>query len=186
MRDFVNEAIRLAVALEKKCYDFYRKGAMMAPDQAGREIFERLASEEAGHIDALRAESPEPWCDVQRLDQQPGMDGRLSEPQGKLLDQLRLALLNRQFSIDLYATLAKSFREPSISRVFEMTLLIARKELRSIRQEYLQADAIPAAPNITRRQRRTHVRSGLIPAIPNKHSQLFFSLLDSGRHPNLG
>jgi len=186
MREFVNEAIRLAVALERKCYDFYRKGAQMAPDQAGRQIFERLASEEARHIDALRAESTEPWYDVQRLDQQPGMDVKLSEPQGKLLDQLRLALLNRQFSIDLYATLAKSFKEPAISRVFEMTLLIARKELRSIRQEYLQADAIPAAPSITRRQRRTHVRSGLNPAVPNKHTQLFFSMLDSGRYSNLG
>ncbi len=184
MRDFVTEAIRLAVALERKCYDFYRKGATMAPDPEGRLIFERLASEEAGHIDALQAESPAPLCDTQRCAQQPEIEGRLREPQGKLLDQLRLALLNRQFCIDLYTTFAKSFREPSICRVFEMTLLIARKELRSIRQEYLQADAAPGTSIVTRRQRRTHARSGLHPVTPNKHSEVFFSMLDSGRHSN--
>lgn len=186
MRDLITEAVRFAVSIERKCYDFYRKAALTAASQVGRQIFERLASEEARHIGALRDEAPALWSEVQHPLQQPGMDCPLNEPQGSLFEQLRHALLNKQYSIDLYTTLARSFREPSICRVFETTLQTARKELRSIRQEYLQGDSITATSLITRRPRRSHLRCGLQPPPPNKHSQLFFSMLDSGRQSQNG
>ena len=188
MKEFIAEAIRFAIIIEKKSYDLYRKAAMTVPDQAGRELFENLAREESQHIDALLREHPGTWrCNLLQRDEQPVLDTQLREPQSsRLFDQLRHALLDKRWNIDLYTTLARTFREPSICRVFEGALGIARKEFRLIKEEYLQADPPTSGPARSRRARRPHTRAGIHPMIPNKHSELFFSMLDSGRQSQIG
>ena len=196
MREFIAEAVRFAVIIEKKSYDLYRKAAMTVPDQGSKQIFDRLAREQSQHIDALLREHPGPWCCTlpqgtcsplpQRTARQPLVEVDLNEPRGGgVFDQLRLALLDKRWCIDLYATFAKTFREPSLCRVFEVALDIARKQFRMITDEYRRADLALRTPEVNRRARRTHIRAGLHPVTPNKHSELFFSMLDSGRQSQL-
>jgi len=180
----IAEAVRFTVIHEKKSYDLYQKAAMTVPDQGSRQIFERLAREESRHIDALLREHPGTWCSAlqQPCGQQPEIDPELNEPRGNgLFDQLRHALLDKRWCIDLYATLARTFKEPSLCRIFEVAQEIARKQFRLITEEYREADLTLRNPGKNRRARRTHTRAGIQPVIPNKHSQLFFSMLDSGR-----
>lgn len=189
MRDFVAEAVRFAVAIEKKSYELYRHAAVTVPDQAGRQIFERLAREESRHIDALLREYPGIWQSgmKHKAAQQPRIERNLAEPAGDaLFDQLHLALLDKRWSIDFYTTLARAFREPRICRIFELALAAARKEFRFITDLYLHAEIPFASPRTDRPPRRTHIRNGIHPAKPNKHSQLFFSLLDAGRQSQPG
>jgi len=183
MEDLIAEAVGFAVIVEKKSYDLYRKAAMTVPDQGSKQVFERLAREESQHIDSLLREHPGAWCcGLQHADRQPEIDADLAESRGSdLPDQLRAALLDKRWCIDLYATLAKSFKEPTLCKVFELALEMARKQFHLITKEYRQAERPLDTPAINRRARRIHIRAGIHPINPNKHSELFISMLDSGR-----
>lgn len=184
MRELIAEAVKFTVTVENKSYASYRRWAATATDPAGRRIFERLAHEKSGHIDSLLAQHPE--IRYEMLMEPAGRnyvaECRFDEATGRgLFDLLRLALLEKRSSIDLYATLSRSFKEPSISRIFEAALSLARNEFKSINALYLKADIPTALPKCTRPPRRTHFRGELHHACPNKHTELFFSMLDSGR-----
>lgn len=184
MRDFIAEAVRFAVIIEKKSYDIYRQAALEVVDLAGKRIFEKLARDESMHIDSLLWQHPGTWCSdlKQKQEPQPGVEWDLSGPSGnRLFDQLRLALLNKRWSIGFYTTLLKTFKEPLICRVFEVTLAVARNEFKLITDEYLQADVSYGKPRDNRPPRRVHMREGILASPPNKHSELYFSMLDAGR-----
>ncbi len=189
MRDFIAEAVRFAVIIEKKSYDIYRQAALEVVDLAGKRIFEKLARDESKHIDALLWQHPGTWCSDlrQKSETQPGVEWDLTGPTGnRVFEQLRLALLNKRWSIGFYTMLLRAFKEPRICRVFEMTLAVARKEFKLITDEYLQADACCGHSRSNRPPRRVHVREGIPASPPNKHSQLYFSMLDAGRVSRLG
>lgn len=189
MRDFIAEAVRFAVIIEKKSYDIYRQAALEVVDLGGKRIFEKLARDESKHIDALLWQHPGTWCSdlKQKQEPQPVVEWDLSGPSGnRLFDQLRLALLNKRWSIGFYTTLLKTFKEPRICRVFEITLEVARTEFKLITDEYLQADVSYGTPRSNRPPRRVHTRAGILPSPPNKHSELYFSLLDTGRSSRQG
>lgn len=186
MKELVIEAVQFALSVEKSCYDFYRRAALMAQEQKARQIFEQLARQEAQHLDAMRDGAPTCCCEPQPIYHHEGIISDLNGGQGKLLEQLRLCLLNKHAVVNLYLALSRCFKEPSVSTIFEAALAIARQELSAIRQYYLRSEPLPASAAIIRRPRRIHTRGGIPLLQPNKHSQLYFSMLDSGRQSHLG
>lgn len=185
MKELVIEAVQFAVSVEKSCYDFYRRAALAAQEQKARQIFEQLARQEAQHLDAMRDGSQTLCCEPQPNYRHEGIILDFDNSQGKFLEQLRLCLLNKYSVVNLYLALSRCFKEPSVSMIFEAALAVARQELTAIRQHYLHSEPLTSS-SVIRRPRRTHTRGGMPSLQPNKHSQLYFSMLDSGRQSHLG
>lgn len=188
MKELLAEAMGLVVRTEKESYALYRKVAATTTDPAGRLFFERLAQDEYSHIDALLKEFPDAGCRCTQLTAHPPRsEGGAYGASGRVIfEQLRLALLDKRSCIDLYETFLNSFRDPLLCRVFQKALEAARREFRLINAEYLKAE-VPACRVIPGRPpRRTHPGGSLHYLSPNRHSQLFFSMQDTGRQSQLG
>lgn len=52
---FARDALKMALAMENHCLEFYRKAAQSNKDAGGREIFERMVIEEEKHVADLKA-----------------------------------------------------------------------------------------------------------------------------------
>jgi hypothetical protein len=184
MDSFIEEAFRVAIQIEKNSYNLYRSAAGMIPEGSEKQLFERLATEEAKLLEQMIQSAPDALADIMqnRDDQRLScFDGNsIQSPEHRLFNHLRMALRNKHACLDLYTTFVKTFRDPAICRVFELALGVSRKLYGIIAHEYRQADLRLHKPGVTRRVKRTHIRSAGQP-IPNKHSQLFISLQDSGR-----
>ncbi|QWV94750.1 ferritin [Geomonas oryzisoli] len=186
MRELLAEAIRYAVSMERNSEMLYRRGALAAPEVVHRRFLERLAQEEGRHIEALlqqlsRTEAAEVDQGALLVHAAPAAE-RTTAP-GNHLHQ---ALLDKRFSIDLYATLCRCFKEPSLCRFFETALSVARRQFKLITYEYLKEGArrdVPASPGPPR---RSHQRGELPHRTPNRHSQLFFAMQDCGRQSRIG
>lgn len=176
MRELLAEAVRLVVGVERKSETLYRRGAMAAEDRH-RSFFQRLAEEQARRIEALLRQHPE----AEATAHEPGVP--LSCLAGNHLHQ---AMLDKRFSIDLYATFHRCFKEPSLCRLFETTLAVARKEFRLITAEYLKGGGRSEQAAASRPPRRSHLRGELPSRAPNRHSPLFFAMQDSGRPSRIG
>jgi Fur family ferric uptake transcriptional regulator len=50
---FARDALRIAIATERSGREFYARAAKMARDPRGKRVFERLATEEIGHLEKL-------------------------------------------------------------------------------------------------------------------------------------
>jgi len=177
------EAFRVTILTEMVSYELYRN-AVVTVSGGGRQVFERLARGQAKLIDEILEHCPAGVAGLadKPKDEQPcPLKGDFKQsPQRRLLDHLRMAMRDKQACIDRYATFVRTFREPGLCRIFELALSGARKQYGLIVQEYRQADQRVHRPGVDRRSKRTHLR-GVSRPVPNKHSQLFISLLDSGR-----
>ncbi|WP_224982932.1 ferritin [Geomonas agri] len=184
MRELLAEAIRLAVNVERNSERLYRKGAMAATELVQRSFFERLAQEESRHIEAL----------LQQLSQREAAQsdsGAISarptaaaEPATAPINHLYQALLDKRFSIDLYATFCRCFKDPALCRFFDAALAVARREFKLITAEYLKGSHSETPTAVP--PRRSHVRGELPHRIPNRHTQLFFAMQDCGRQSRIG
>ncbi|MBJ6799852.1 ferritin [Geomonas propionica] len=184
MKELLAEAIRLAVNMERNSEMLYRRGAMAATELMQKTFFERLAQEESRHIEAL-------------LQQLPHREAREIDPGGPQVrvpaamersaapgNHLHQALLDKRFSIDLYATFCRCFKEPALCRFFDAALAVARREFKQITAEYLKGgrtEVAAASP-----PRRSHQRGELPQRLPNRHTQLFFAMQDCGRQSRIG
>ncbi|HBG07123.1 MAG: hypothetical protein A2075_14395 [Geobacteraceae bacterium GWC2_58_44] len=184
MKDLIEEAFRVAILTETSSYELYRNATVMIPDGRGKQVFERLAREESKLIDEILKHCPDRLAELrQKPDDRPlpRFDECLLEsPERRLFNHLRVALRHKHACIDRYATFVNAFRDPALCEVFELALGMSRKQYGLIAQEYTQADLRLHRPGVNRRAKRTHFRGVSRPA-PNEHSQLFISLLDSGR-----
>ncbi|WP_129126528.1 hypothetical protein [Geomonas oryzae] len=176
MRELLAEAVRLVVGVERKSETLYRRGAMAAEDRH-RSFFQRLAEEQARRIEALLRQLPE----AEAAAHEPGVP-----PSCLAGDHLHQAMLDKRFSIDLYATFCRCFKEPGLCRLFETALVVARREFRVITAEYLKGGCRSDATATSRPQRRNHQRGELPNRAPNRHSPLFFAMQDSGRPSRIG
>jgi Fur family transcriptional regulator, ferric uptake regulator len=68
---FARDALKMALTVENKSMEFYRKAAGQNQDSAGREIFECMAKEEANHIAELNAQLEELHRQERGLEQAP-------------------------------------------------------------------------------------------------------------------
>lgn len=185
MKILREEAFRVAILTEKNSYDLYRNASVMVPEGPGKRVLERLAREQAKLIGEMLKYCPDSFPDLlkQVSDQcRPRLDGYAKQsPERRVFDHLRAALRDKHACIDRYATYVKTFREPTVCLVFELALSLSRKQFGFIAEEYRQAEQRVHRPGSNRRIKRAHL--GVIHhPTPNKHSQLFISLLDCGRH----
>ncbi|MBU5612935.1 ferritin family protein [Geomonas azotofigens] len=185
MKELLAEAIRVTVSMERNSEMLYRRGAM-TEEPGQRSFFERLAQEQSRRIDILLRQLSQ--ADTAEAD--PG--GALAriaatgERGGAPCNQLHQALLEKRFSIDLYATFCRCFKEPSLCRFFESALAAARREFKLITAEYLKGGGRSEMPASARPPRRSHVRGELPHRTPNRHTQLFFAMQDCGRQSRIG
>ena len=183
IEEVIEEAFRVAILTEKKSYDLYRVATVTKPDVTGEDVFKRLAREERKLIDELLRHCPDRLSTIVKKrsdDHVPCSDGYFREsPERRLFNHLRMALLDKQACIERYAAFVDTLREPAVCRVFELVLGMSRRQYAFIAEQCRQADLRLRRPAVNKRAKRTHIRPVNHPA-PNRHSQLFISLLDSG------
>src|SRR6185436_1220619 len=68
---FARDALRIAIATERSGREFYARAAKMARDARGKRIFERLATEEIGHLTKLEDRYRQLIADNPDLESQP-------------------------------------------------------------------------------------------------------------------
>ena len=184
MEDLIEEAFRVAILTEKNSYDLYRSAGLTMPDEGAGQVFKRLEREQRKVIDELLKYCPDisPEAVKDPNEEYVRSEAGLKEsPERQLFNHLRIALLDKHRCIEHYVTCLDTFREPEVCKLFELMLSMSRKQYGRIAEEYRQADLRLRKPAVSKRAKRTHIRSGNSPT-PNEHSQLFISLLDSGRH----
>lgn len=182
MEQLVEEAFRVALGAEISSYRYYRSVAVLLPDEAGKEVFRRLAAEQKKVIDEMLQYAPQASLRAMEL-KDPQADHAASAPsaaESGFFEHLRVALLQKNSCIDRYATFVRVFKDPALCRIFQMALRMARKQYHLIAREYRAADESSCHSGANRRTKRTHIKSVSRQA-PNQHSQLFVSLLDSCR-----
>lgn len=147
MESFAEEALRLAIHTEKSSHDFYRYAAGRAKNEAVREIFAQLASEEAEHMAAFLARyEGDDILQLQDTGEAPGGPdprryGELVGAIDSIFDEaqaLRLALGEEQACIDSYTVLVETLREPELRAIFEQALDDTRRHYEQLRQQYLR------------------------------------------------
>lgn len=131
MEQAIEEALREAIRIEKKSYDFYRHAAEIVTDERTRELFKFLAGEEAEHMEAFLSLFPERECsDLLDLMGQPPDLGHPAycellksvEREMNAEKALTLSLREEQACISLYSTMVKSLANPEVRKVFERAL----------------------------------------------------------------
>jgi Fur family ferric uptake transcriptional regulator len=68
---FARDALRMAIATERSGRTFYARAAKLARDARGRRIFEKLATEEIGHLEKLESRYQELLASHPQLEAQP-------------------------------------------------------------------------------------------------------------------
>lgn len=185
MEHLIEEAFRVAILTEMNSYRTYKKAAAMMPDGSAKNVLERLAEEELLIIDELSKKWPYPVPRIQeQSDDQRGQSVKSSQkesPEHRLCKQLRAALVDRHCSIEKYMIFVTSFKEPAVCKVFELALGMSRRLFKLISEACTHAEMRLHRTGLDRRKKRTHIRPVERGPAPNKHTEAFISLLDSGR-----
>ncbi|MCM0082438.1 hypothetical protein L4X63_12640 [Geomonas sp. Red32] len=184
MEHLMEEAFRFALHTELTSYRGLRNAALMHPDNYARELLRELSAQQWEIVEEIARRCPEKIAS--RL--MPADDLQLPAPlpypreasSRTLYRQLRAALVDKQCSAEKYTIFAASFRDPEICGIFQLALNGSQRLLVRLLDAYRQADDTlhPLMPSM--RRKRTHLRS-MAPPSPNPHTELFISLLDSGR-----
>ena len=130
------EALKQALALEKRGQEFYAQAATRTVDPKGKEMFRSLAGDEVMHAEVIQRQVDalamgEGWSLPEGADQvEADLDSPLF-PKGKLaleeairpdasdLDALLFALKLENDAFNLYAGLAKSAEDPIAKQLYE-------------------------------------------------------------------
>lgn len=145
MIDLMQEAVRVAIVTEKNSFDFYRSAAAQVQNSNVRRLCERLANEEARHLELFLAHYPgSEFGDLQSLLAAPphltsplhralltGMAGSTGEKEA-----LELALQEEELCLDRYSVLVTALREPALHAVFQTALDETYQHCELLREEY--------------------------------------------------
>ena len=184
MEQLVEEAFRMALHTEMKSYWTYLNAAGMMPEGNCKKIMERLASEQWKIIEEISNHSP---LSIRKsLEQAEHHNRHCFHPypkeshERKLYKHLQTALVDKHCSIEKYMIFVTTFRDPAVCNVFEMALNMSHKLFGYIAEVFRQTDVRLHRPGVDRRKKRIHLKP-ISRSAPNKHTELFVSLLDSGR-----
>lgn len=184
MENLVEEAFRVAIMTEINSYRTFHRAAGMVPDGSARQILQRLAGEQRKIVEEVCSRCPFP---ASRLLQQIDLQHQhclhpypQESRDRKLYKHLHAALLDKHCAIEKYTLFVTSFRDPAVCQVFQLAIDMSRKVLDFLAQSCRQLAMQEAVLTADRRKKRVHLKELTHPA-PNKHSELFLSLVDSGR-----
>jgi rubrerythrin len=147
MDHLIHEALHIAIVAGKNNVDFYRSAAARVDDGGVRRLFERLADEEAQHLDFFLELYPGPeFGDLQSLLSKPP---HLTNPRHNALpadlsgstgarEALELALEVEDICLDRYSVLVEAIRVPTVHTLFELALDKTLRRAAVLREEYLQ------------------------------------------------
>lgn len=184
MEHLVEEAFRVTIMTEINSYRMFHRAAGMMPEGNGKQIMERLALEERRIVEEICSRCPFPAArlagqlDIQHphcLHPYPR-----ESRERKLYKHLHAALVEKHCAMEKYMIFKASFREPAVCRVFEIAQEMSRKLFDYIAESWRQVDVKLHSPEADRRKKRVHLKPLSRPA-PNEHTELFVSLVDSGR-----
>jgi rubrerythrin len=145
MNDLMQEAMRVAIVTEKNSFDFYRSAAAQIQNSNVRRLCERLADEEARHLELFLAHYPgSEFGDLQSLLAAPphmtsplhralpsGMTGSTGEK-----ETLELALQEEELCLDRFSVMVTALREPALHAVFQIALDETHRHCELLREEY--------------------------------------------------
>ena len=146
MDQMILEAVRVAIVTEKNSLDFYRSTAAKVHDGSVRRLFERLADEEARHLELLLGHySGSDFGNLQSLLAHPA---HLTSPLHKSLlvdmagitdeiEALELALQEKDLCFELYSVLEATIREPAIHAVFRLAMDETLRHTQILKEKYL-------------------------------------------------
>ncbi|HJV65448.1 MAG TPA: hypothetical protein VJ550_06945 [Geomonas sp.] len=184
MEHLVEEAFRVAIVTEINSYRAFNRAAAMMPDGSAKQVLERLVRVQRKIIEGICGRCPYPAS--QLAEQMEVQHQHCLHPypqesrERKLYRHLHAAMMDRHCAIEKYMIFAASFREPEVCQVFQLALDMSRQLFDVIAQSCRQLDLKLPAPMANRRKKRVHFKPLTRPA-PNKHSELFLSLVDAGR-----
>ncbi|WP_168206104.1 ferritin family protein [Geobacter sp. FeAm09] len=143
---FVTEAFHTAIRIEKQSYDFYRNMATVVKDGRTRKVFELLADEEAGHLDAFIKVYPGSGFDLLKLLDRPE-DGEPPDYGAADLsavldvnekDALEISLREEASCIERYSAITMALRDPQLRDIFQEALEQTCKHFELVNAEYLR------------------------------------------------
>jgi rubrerythrin len=142
----VQEALKLAIQAEKDSMDFYRRAATVTKNERARKVFDLLASEEVGHLEAFFShyrggefgdlksflETPPSKKNATYLALEKAISEETHEQQA-----LEIALREEKATIEQYALLAKDIVDPLVRGIFEKVVKETQKHYDLIEDEYM-------------------------------------------------
>ena len=148
---FARDALRMALLMERRGIEFYRHAAERNRDAAGREVFERLAEEEAAHLGELESALERIHRQAKGLEDAPMFLHFDSCELERLVPDLRDYEVDRELRLDPRASLdvamilerraaeffrdyADKFLETEGKRIFEEFAAEEQKHYESIRR----------------------------------------------------
>ena len=132
----IEEAIKIAIQMEKDGYNFYLKAAAQTSSDMGRTIFEGLAEDEQMHLEVFQKIFEETigkkeWDDLVNSNKKyadiPIFPKDLQETEGgepdvNELDALRMAMDSEQEAIDYYSDILENVEDDELKNIIEMII----------------------------------------------------------------
>lgn len=143
-------ALQMAIQTELDGYSFYQKFAQQTEDPGARAMFERLAQDEAMHLELLRntqavLEESGQWAEYRGEDREPVKGAPIFSRQRveqnvvaytSDLSALRLAYLIEKDAVDLYRRAAQGTTDPDGKRLFLDLVKMEQGHLDLLEGEY--------------------------------------------------
>jgi rubrerythrin len=156
MECLLDEAVRVAILTEKRRHEMYRKMARLAGDDHARNLFGRLAEEEASHLAAFLEVYPGNRCKLNNaLLKQVTLAGEHYQSQaegndapGLKQDALQLLIREAQACIDLYAPFVSCLKEKRLCALFQRALEYTNRHVEAMKEEYHRITGQNAIPGI--------------------------------------
>ena len=142
----VQEALKLAIQAEKDSMDFYRRAASVTRNERARKVFDLLAGEEVGHLEAFfHHYKGGDLGDLQTFLASPpnkknatylALEKAISEETHEQ-HALEIALKEEKATIEQYTLLAKDIIDPLVRGIFEKVVKETQKHYDLIEDEYM-------------------------------------------------
>jgi rubrerythrin len=144
MEHLLDEAVRVTIVIIKKSYDFFRSAAVKARSGSVRRLCERLADEEARHLEQFLRHYP--CSEFGEVESLPTTSPYLTRPQHRALlsgmagsigekEALQVALQEKEICLDYFSAMAQAFREPEVHAVFQKARDEALRHCEVLREE---------------------------------------------------
>lgn len=142
----MQEALKLAVQVEKNSMDFYRRAASITKNERAKKVFDLLANEEVGHLKLFfdHYKGGEFGDLTSFLASPPDKKGATLIALEKAITEqthekkaLEIAMAEEKSIIDQYSILAQDIVDPLVKKVFDQVVRETQNHYDMIEDEYM-------------------------------------------------